>query len=307
MRTPVAFFIFNRPDATRATFEAIAKIRPERLYVVADGPRKTNPLDRDLCTRSRAVVENVDWPCAVRTNFSEQNLGCRGRMVSGLNWVFNEVEEAIILEDDCIPHESFFPYCETLLETYRFDTRIMMITGTNLSPDGSCRNSYHFSKYPHIWGWASWRRVWKNYDEDMSGLDTLLAEPGFRVGLSGAMEYRHWRDVFTKVKKRAVNTWDAQVSYLAFQQNLLTIVPSQNLITNIGFGPDATHTKVRTKLAARMAEGVTFPLTAPRFFFPDSVADARRKRVEKIGTLSVKAMIKAAIRILYERNIRQLY
>src|SRR5579871_4386735 len=165
LTTPVALIVFNRPDTTRQVFQEIRRVRPPVLLVVADGPRRDHPEDEQLCRETRAVAEEVDWPCQVLTEYSDVNLGCRHRPASGLDWVFSQVEEAIILEDDCVPHPSFFRFCSELLSRYRDDARIGTIAGTNVQ-GGRKRGgaSYYFSKYPTIWGWASWRRAWALYD-----------------------------------------------------------------------------------------------------------------------------------------------
>lgn len=165
--TPVAFFIFNRPVLTEIVFEAIAKAKPKKLLVVADGPRFAE--EEEKCQKARAaVIDKINWECEVLTNFSDRNQGCKYRVSSGLDWVFSEVEEAIILEDDCLPAPSFFRFCETLLARYRDDERVMTISGDNFQLGNSrTEYSYYFSKYTHIWGWASWRRAWQHYDVDM--------------------------------------------------------------------------------------------------------------------------------------------
>ena len=161
LQVPVAFIIFNRPDTTSRVFAEIARARPSKLIVVADGPRAEFPGEAELCARARAVIDAVDWKCEVVTDFSDRNLGCRARVSSGLDFVFSQVEEAIILEDDCLPHSSFFPFCESLLQKYRDEDRVMAISGDNFHR--GCRYtdfSYFFSRFVHIWGWASWRRAW---------------------------------------------------------------------------------------------------------------------------------------------------
>src|SRR5665648_587346 len=164
LKTPVAFIIFNRPETTRRVFAEIAKARPTKLLVIADGPRATHPDDAEKCAVVRAIIDGVDWDCEVLKNYSDVNLGCKRRVSSGLDWVFDTVEEAIILEDDCLPHPTFFRFCEEMLAKYRDDKRIAMISGDNFQ-FGKKRTeySYYFSRYTHIWGWASWRRAWDNY------------------------------------------------------------------------------------------------------------------------------------------------
>lgn len=152
--------IYHRPDTTKQVFSEIAKVKPPVLLVVADGPRADRPGDDEDCSAARRVIEQVNWPCRVLTNFAETNMGARGRVSSGLNWVFSQVEEAIVLEDDCLPNHTFFRFCEELLEKYRNVDQVMHIGGDNfLSGRVSFEGSYYFSRYPHVSGWASWRRA----------------------------------------------------------------------------------------------------------------------------------------------------
>ena len=153
MRTPVALIIFNRPDCTAAVLDAIARARPPRLFVIADGPRPDRPGEAALCEQTRALLQRVDWDCEVRTSFSDENLGCKRRPETGIDWVLDEVEEAIILEDDCLPSPDFFPFCEELLDRYREDERVMMISGFNFFGETrSARQSYQFSYLGSTWG-----------------------------------------------------------------------------------------------------------------------------------------------------------
>lgn len=241
MITSIAFFIFVRPDYTRRVWEEIRKAKPPVLLIVADGPRDEQ--DRVKCDATRAIVDQVDWPCDVRRNYSPVNMGCRERMASGLNWVFEEVEEAIILEDDCLPDQSFFPFCQTMLERYREDKRIMHIGGNNfLRGKIEVQASYYFSKYAHIWGWATWRRAWNHYDvamrtwpeyHDSGKLKTVCPDPD---------ECLYWTDCFDRMHNGKVDTWDYAWLYTCWAQKGLSILPSVNLVTNIGVGIDATNT-----------------------------------------------------------------
>jgi hypothetical protein len=174
---PVALIVFNRPDLTSKVYERVRAARPRRLLMVADGPRPNRPEDPRLCEAVRKIVSSPDWPCELLTNFQEVNLGCRRRISSGLDWVFDQCSEAIILEDDCIPCPSFFSFCSTMLNCYREDTRIMHISGDNWQ-NGTRRGngSYFFSRYSLSWGWASWRRAWRYYDVGLSAWPTARKE-----------------------------------------------------------------------------------------------------------------------------------
>ena len=239
--TPVAFFIFNRPDTTRRVFSEIARARPPRLLVVADGPREGRAREEEYCRAARSVATKVDWPCEILTNYSDVNLGCKKRISSGLDWVFDLVEEAILLEDDCMPHPSFFRYCELLLDRYREDERVMMITGTNYLLDkAAIRESYYFSRYYSIWGWATWRRAWRKYDITMKDWNLLKTQDQLKCFYSRHFVRKHMTRMFDMAFNDAIDTWDIQWFYACLFNNGLSIVPARNLIANVG--REGTHT-----------------------------------------------------------------
>lgn len=273
-KTPVAFLIFNRPETTARVFAEIAKARPPKLLVVADGPRSDRPGEAERCSTARAIVKQVNWDCEVLTNYSDINLGCKRRVSSGLDWVFDTVEEAIVLEDDCLPHVSFFRYCEELLRHYRDDTRIMAISGDNFQ-FGERRTgySYHFSRYSHVWGWASWRRAWKHYDVDIK-LWPEIRDGGWLESLLGdSQKMAYWTQIFNFVHEGKIDTWDYQWMFALWMQHALAVLPSVNLISNIGFGGDATHTGRKTKVAEIPLQAISFPLRHAPFVIRDHKAD----------------------------------
>ena len=275
MKTPVAFLIFNRPDTTKKVFEVIRQAQPAKLLVVADGARSDRPGEAEKCQATRAIIDRVDWECEVLTNYSDINLGCKVRVSSGLNWVFNNVEEAIILEDDCLPHPSFFLFCEKLLKYYREDERIMVISGDNFQ-FGRKRTtySYYFSRYNHCWGWATWKRAWQHYDVEMklwqqirdnNWLESILERPR-------AIEY--WQKVFQATYDENINSWAYRWTFACWIQNGLTILPNANLVSNIGFGVEGTHTTNNSNAVANLTtEKVCFPLQHPPFIIRDALAD----------------------------------
>jgi hypothetical protein len=243
IESPVAFIVFNRPDLTERVFQSIRQAQPRRLLVIADGPRVDRPGEAEKCAAVRAVIGQIDWECEVLTNYSETNLGCKQRVSSGLDWVFSQVEEAIILEDDCLPAPSFFPFCQELLEKYREDDRVSMICGTNYQQGNSrTGDSYYFSKYVHVWGWAGWRRAWKDYDVEIQTWPDCKAQNLLRSTFCNEYEQKLWIDAFDRVHSGGLDTWDYQWVYACLSQHRLSIVPDRNLISNIGFGTDATHT-----------------------------------------------------------------
>ena len=262
--TPVAFIVFNRPDTTREVFREIARAKPSKLLVIADGPRANRPGEEARCLAARAVIKEVDWDCDVLQNYSDVNLGCKNRVASGIDWVFEQVPEAIILEDDCLPHPTFFRFCQELLEHYRDDERIAMISGDNFQfgrqrGDGS----YYFSKYMHIWGWASWRRAWQYYDRSASNWPTLRLSGIVERMASNSYERQHWNQVFQSVHDGLIDTWDYQWTLAAWAKGMISVMPNVNLISNIGFGVEATHTRERGMNSNLPVSAMKFPLRHP--------------------------------------------
>ncbi len=281
MKTPVALIIFNRPDTTERVFLEIAKARPPKLLVVADGPRVDRPGEIEKCNASRAIIDRIDWPCEVLTNYSEINLGCKNRVSSGIDWVFSQVEEAIILEDDCLPEASFFQFCEEMLERYRHDERIGMISGTNfLDNKIAIDDSYYFSKYMTIWGWATWRRAWKNNDVTIKYWPKLKADRFLDSRINSKDERSYWYRAFDRVHSGAIDTWDYQWVLCNWIQCRLSIVPSVNLISNIGFRSDATHTAGMSIYSSKKRVPLIFPLRHPGYIYAHAKADTYSARAQ---------------------------
>jgi hypothetical protein len=244
--------------------------------VVADGPRPDRPDDVEKCKAARAIIDKVDWDCAVLTNYSDLNLGCKNRVSSGLDWVFSLVEEVIILEDDCLPHPSFFRFCQDLLDYYRDDERIMAISGDNFQL-GRKRTeySYYFSRYNHIWGWASWRRAWQYYDVKMRLWQEIRDCNWLEYILGEGQSVKYWTKIFQSAYDGKIDTWDYPWTFACWIQNGLTILPNVNLVSNIGFGEGATHTSSsKSKVANLPVEEMIFPLKCPPFLIRDDAADS---------------------------------
>jgi hypothetical protein len=263
--TPVVFIIFKRPDTTERVFQAIRAARPTRLFVIADGGR--NPEEWEKCRKARAVIDGVDWPCEVLKNYADHNMGCRARAPSGIDWVFEHVDRAIIVEDDCLPDPTFFPYCEELLERYADNERIMNISGDNLQHGNrgfDCQDSYYFSRIPHVWGWATWKRAWKYYDINITEWPkTRDSRLLYRLFSDPAVAHR-WEYLFQQYYEGKIDSWDGQWAYLCFMRGGLDINPRSNLISNIGFGPEATHSKAPDDELARLpTQPLEFPLKHP--------------------------------------------
>jgi hypothetical protein len=265
MKTPVAFIIFNRPDTTKRVFEAIRQAKPPKLLVIADGPRADRPGEAEKCAAARAIIEGVDWECEVLTNYSGVNLGCKIRVSSGLDWVFSEVEEAIILEDDCLPDLTFFQFCEDMLVRYREDTRVMSIAGTNIQGNFSLYFSYFFSRFALMWGWATWRRCWKLYDYRMLDWPSLKKTKWlYSVGVGKKIFQWYWNTIFDRVYSGEINSWAYRWIYTCWREHGLTIIPSINLVKNIGYGDDATHTTKDHPILAKLIEKqMNWPLKHP--------------------------------------------
>jgi len=243
LETPVALMMFNRPDLTAKVFDAIRRAAPKRLLVVADGPRNAD--EKARCDEARAQIR-VDWDCELTTNFSDVNLGCKQRVASGIDWVFEQCEEAIIVEDDTLPSQSFFPYCQELLARYRHDERVMCICGMNLYPHSAARGNetYFFGRYGATNGWASWRRAWKHFDVDMASWPAFKAAGRIKDVFDSRVEQWYWTALFDAQHRGEISTWDFQWLYARLTQNGLTIAPIVNMVQNLGFRADGTHTLV---------------------------------------------------------------
>ncbi|CAM4096214.1 hypothetical protein [Gillisia limnaea] len=243
--TPLLFIIFNRPEITQKVFEEIKKQKPKYLFVAADGPRENINDDFEKCTSARKIVlDGIDWDCEVKTLFRKENLGCGKGVSLAINWFFENVEQGIILEDDCLPNHSFFSFCEVLLEKYKYNEQIYAISGDNFQNGISRGNaSYFFSNYVFVWGWATWRRAWEKYDFNMEELDQFKKNNSI-CKIDKRKKFRdYWLNIFEEVAKKNIDTWDYQWVFSIWKNNALTILPNTNLISNIGFGENATHTK----------------------------------------------------------------
>jgi hypothetical protein len=243
--TPVLFLVFNRPDTTRKVFQRIREIQPSKLFIAADGARPEKDGEKEKCdVVKKLILDNIDWPCEVNTLFRQHNLGCGKAVSSAITWFFQNVEEGIVLEDDILPDKSFFYFCQELLEKYRYDDRIKVIGGSNVQKNASnIKDSYYFSAICRIWGWASWRRVWDQYDFSLQSIGDDEIEPILRNYFSRESFVEQWKKVFMDMKTKKIDTWDYQLVFSIWKNGGMNIVSAKNLVSNIGFGADATHTK----------------------------------------------------------------
>jgi hypothetical protein len=300
MESAVALLIFNRQDTTERVFLEIAKAKPKKLFVIADGPRLNRPDDPAKCDAARRVVERVDWDCEVLKNYSDVNMGCGRRIATGITWVFEHVAEAIFLEDDCVPHLSFFRYCDELLNKYHCDERVMTICGTN-SLSGLVKPSYSYS-FRYIMscsGWATWRRAWRHFDLDIK-LWEELRETSWMLNILREQRFvNYWKDIFDKYYcYKGNDVWDYQWMFACWTQNAFAIVPEVNLIQNIGFDENSTHCKsANHPLAFLTMHEIAFPLRHPPYI-------ARELDAEFVN---MNSFIEEKKQIpLYKRGIRKL-
>ena len=262
---PVLFLIFNRPAFTEMVFDVIAEIKPKYLYIAADGPRQGKPDDIELCAKTRSVIERVNWDCEVKTLLRFKNLGCRYAVSEAITWFFDNVNEGVILEDDCLPDKSFFEFCAELLEKYRFDDKVMSISGSNLLTEGwkTSTQSYYWG-HGGIWGWATWKRAWNHYDIEMKNWPQQQTKDQIKARLGTAKWYNHYYGMFDSSFNQSLNTWDIQWFYSILMCDGIAINPCVNLVKNIGYG-NGTHTHSADDAIANLASNrITFPLKHPQ-------------------------------------------
>ncbi len=304
MQTPVVFLIFKRPDTTQKVFDKIRQSKPPKLFVIADGARLDREGENEKCEKTRSIIEQVDWDCEVIKNYSDVNLGCARRVSSGLDWVFSQVNEAIILEDDCLPHPSFFRFCEELLVKYRDDDRIGSISGQNVQFGQKRGNySYYFSRYNHVWGWATWKRAWKNYDFGMQDWLEIKANNHLNNILANSKAVYDWTNRFQETYDGLINSWAYRWQLSCWLHRHLSIISNVNLINNIGFGEESTNTSsIKNNYANLETEEIEFPLQHPKFIFADLEADDFTENT-LFTQLSFLSRVKSQLKYLVEKKI----
>lgn len=270
---PVAFVIFNRPELTRVSFESIRSARPQRLFLISDGPRRDREGEAERVREARRIAEDVSWDCDVVRIYADENLGCGRRISSGISAALRHVDRLIVLEDDCVAHASFFGYCRELLRVYEPDSRVMAISGDNFQPaERRYEASYWFSKFPHCWGWATWRRAWQHFDLAMERWPSWRDSGGLERCCDCPRETAYWSKLFDRVRAGRIDTWDYPWLFACWSAGGLTALPRVNLVSNIGFGPDATHTDKSSPLAALPTADLG-PIVHPSEVVRDAVAD----------------------------------
>jgi len=299
LETPVLLLIYNRPEVSREVFEAIRQVRPRQLFVAADGPSPKRVNDHARCEETRRLVDAVDWQCEVQTLFHEKNLGCRRAISGAISWFYEQVEEGIILEDDCLPSQSFFRYCQELLKHFRDNEQVMVVSGDNFQAGRSVtRDSYYFSRYPHCWGWATWRRAWQKYDDTLAGWTVYQESQAFLdIGADNPLFRSYWIRNFSRVVSGEVDSWAYAWTYNCWVNGGLTAIPEKNLVKNIGFGPDATHTTADSeRISSMQAEELAFPLRHPdlvqRHREADRFADVHHFGIRSEASHTLKERLK---------------
>jgi hypothetical protein len=277
---PLLLIAFNRPDMFGQLIERLREMKPQRLYVAIDGPRPGHPTDAEKVQQTRDLVATIDWTDHVRTLVQDSNLGCGHGVSAAISWFLTEEERGIILEDDILPRASFFGFCTELLDRYAGDERVLAISGCNFVPpeEVSTPGPYRFSRVPHIWGWATWRRAWALHDLDMSDWrERMSTRQLWEVSGRSIGGFVFWRSIFDVMAKDGIDTWDMQLVFTGMERGMLTATSNVNLIDNIGFGDLATHTVVRPPYL-RMSEEIPLPLVELPVVV-DEKADAWSRKV----------------------------
>lgn len=271
---PTLLIIFNRPNTVRRAIKALAEVKPEHLYIAADGPRSHVPSDKKSCIEARAIAQNVPWPCQIHTHFSDINLGVDRAVEDAINWFFVNEEEGVILEDDRIPHPDFFSYARELLVRYKDDPRVMMISGNNFQNGVTWGNaSYYFSQYPNTWGWATWKRAWRLYDTNLTELPSFIKNKEVAEIRPRKIEQKYWLRYFDSLYKGARTAWDAKWLFAMWNNKGVSITPNINLVRNIGFDEKSTHTFASDNAASIQTEALGGAITHPSAFVTCGGAD----------------------------------
>ena len=275
---PVLLLTFNRPNLTAQVLDAVREARPRRLFVASDGPRPNAPSDEASVQSTRALIdEAVNWPCEVLTRYLDINQGCRAGVASAVTWFFEHVEEGIILEDDCVPHLDFFCYCRALLDRYRYESQVMAIAGDNsaaleASEQGA---SYAFVSQPLVWGWATWRRAWEHYDDSLEGWRSIRSDRSAQRRIWPDPVERRWqsRNLDRLLFSNRPDSWAYRWAFSVASRGGLCAVPAVNLVRNVGFGPEGTHTRDPKNSRANRPTSSILPLIHPNRIKRDEQAE----------------------------------
>lgn len=285
---PILMLAFRRPETTKKVFERVREIRPKELFIEVNGPRKGFPEDVSEVQKVKDIFKKIDWPCKVHKLYREWNIGCFKGISLSIDWFFSKVDKGIILEDDCVPTKDFFFFCKEMLQKYKNDERVMHIAGYNFQRGWRRENySYYFSKYPYIWGWATWKRAWKKYDPQVKLSQLILNKKYLKDIFPNYFERRYVEGILRSFLSKKADTWDVQWVFTLLANNGLSIVPNKNLVENIGFEGHHTHTKPIDSYLSMKTDNLRSPLIHPPFVIQDRKSDKRyafwmfRKSLEK--------------------------
>jgi hypothetical protein len=303
MKSAILFLVFNRPDTTLEVFEAIKQAKPPRFYIAADGPRRNKVGETEKCVQVREIImHGIDWNCEIRTLLRDENLGCGKAVSQAISWFFEQEEEGIILEDDVLPHPEFFEYCDILLERYRDNVNVKFISGRNaLNGEAANLDSYYFSAFNYVWGWAAWRRTWDIYDFSLKAKTANEFNKVLDNYFDSMNIKRYWRNIFDIMKVDPFDTWDYQLTFSLWFDNAISILPNTNLIKNIGFGENATHTVNKQDLRKHLEYKSIFPITHPNKIVINNEADLNLQLRIENNTLT---LIMYLIRYVKRRLIK---
>lgn len=275
IEAPVLFIVFNRPDTTQKVFDAIKLAKPQKLYIAAEAPRIGNIEDKKNCAIVKEIVKQVDWECAVHYRFADSNQGCGNGVYNAISWAFENEDRLIVLEDDCVPSQPFFGFCNELLERYKYDTRIWVISGNQYYEEAiTTPHSYFFSHYGHNWGWATWKRAWTELDMSMTKYPLIIEQDLFKAAFSTNKEavfFQRNADKIYKNKELKPHTWDSQFGFAITSNGGLSIVPAKNLVSNIGHW--GSHTKTKNRFHDRPVDENFKIISHPDFILRDNNYD----------------------------------
>jgi hypothetical protein len=295
LSVPVVLLVFNRPQAVSRVMDVLSEVKPTKLYVVADGPREDHSEDESRCERVRNTVTDIEWDCDLRTNFADENLGLRKRIPSGLSWVFDKEERAIILEDDCVPHLDFFRFCDELLEYFEDDDRVGMISGTNLL--GRWKDdkySYHSVNLMSVWGWATWKSRWEDFDVDMTEWENPEAKRAVQDSYTVRSAYETRWAAYDRAYRGQMETWAYPWAFSQLVRNRRCIIPSRNLVTNVGDEGEGTHNMKGNPFVQLRTYEMKWPLHHNTYIVPDREFSRRVMKKKNVDTakLFVRRLVK---------------
>ena len=280
LQTPLIFLTFNRPYHTKKVFARIREVKPQRLFLVSDGPRPNILEDENNCAQVRQIIANIDWECEVSENFANANMGLRKRISSGISHAFEQVEEAIILEDDCLPELDFFRFCTEMLRRYKDQEKIMAVSGNHFltsrtaTVSNGLETSYYFLRTPLIWGWATWKRAWQYYPDDIGFLyKEIKDKTKARHYFLNKKEYVFFKYKVRQIHHKKQDAWDYLWAIALRKRKGLCICPRVNLVRNIGFGKEATHTSEGVVRFQKSSGRLNFPLKHPKDLDPNDAYD----------------------------------